>query len=66
MISKKTAVALVVAVATLSACSTEQVVDNTVDAGLFATRTVVKTGVGAGKLVVKGGSAAVRSVTSDD
>lgn len=44
---------------TLSACSTEKVVDRTVDTTLFAGKTVVKTGVGAGKLVVRGGRAVV-------
>ncbi|WP_179380218.1 hypothetical protein [Jannaschia marina] len=58
-----TRIALAVAlVAGVSACSAERVVDNTVDAGLFATKTVVKTGVGAGKLVVRGTHAAL----SDD
>ena len=50
-------VAALAATASLAACSAERVVDNTVDAGLFAGRTVVKTGVGAGKMVVKGGRA---------
>lgn len=62
MFSKRIAfVATVFATAiTLSACSTEKVVDRTVDTTMFAGRTVVKTGVGAGKLVVRGGNAIVR------
>lgn len=47
----------------LAACSTEKVVDRTVDTSLFAGRTVVKTGVGAGKLAVRGTGAAVRGLT---
>ena len=49
----------------LSACSTEKVVDNTVDAGLFASRTAVKGVVGAGKLVVRGTGAAINAATAD-
>ena len=49
------------ATAALTACSTEKVVDRTVDGALFAGRTVVKTGVGAGKLVVRGANSAVSS-----
>ena len=56
------AFALIAATGLLAACSTEQVVDNTFDAGAFATKTVVKAGVGAGRLVVRGGQA----VLSDD
>lgn len=47
-------------VAGLSACSAEKVVDRTVDTTLFAGKTVVKTGVGATKLVVRGTGAALR------
>lgn len=45
--------------AALSACSAERAVDTTVDVGLFAGKTVVKTGVGATKLVVRGTGAAL-------
>lgn len=38
----------------VSACSTEQVIDNTVDATGFVAKTAVKGTVGAGKLAVKG------------
>ena len=55
---RATAAALV-GVLALSACSAEKVVDRTVDGTLFAGRTVVKTGVGAGKLVVRGTRAVV-------
>ncbi|KIT15857.1 hypothetical protein [Jannaschia aquimarina] len=41
----------------VAACSTEQVVDNTVDTTFWTGKTVVKTGIGAGKLAVKGGHA---------
>lgn len=57
---------IAVAVIALSACSTEKVVDRTVDTTLFAGRTVVKTGVGAGKLAVRGGNAVVRSSLGND
>ena len=50
---------LLAATLAVSACSTEKVVDGTVDTALFAGRTVVKAGVGAGKAVVKGGHALV-------
>ncbi len=53
-------------VVVLTACSAEKAIDNTVDASLFATRTVVKGAVGAGKLVAKGTGAAVRSVSEDE
>ncbi|WP_372836431.1 hypothetical protein, partial [Puniceibacterium confluentis] len=45
----------------LSACSTENIADNTVDATVFATKTVVKGAVGAGKLAYKGTAAAVNA-----
>ena len=47
----------------LGACS-ERVVDGTVDTGLFVTETAVRTGVGAGKLVWKGGRWVARSATA--
>lgn len=47
-------VALLGALVTVSACSTEQVVDNTVGATGFVAKTAVKGTIGAGKLVVKG------------
>ncbi|MHA6346916.1 hypothetical protein [Roseivivax sp. CAU 1761] len=54
------------AVVALTACTAEKAVDNTVDASLFATRTVVKGAVGAGKLVAKGTNAAVRGASDED
>lgn len=52
--------ALIAAItAGLSACSAERVVDRSIDTTLFAGKTVVKTGVGAGKLVVRGTGAAI-------
>ena len=47
-------VALLGALVAVSACSTEQVVDNTVGATGFVAKTAVKGTIGAGKLVVKG------------
>lgn len=49
-------------VVALSACSTEQVVDNTVGATGFVAKTAVKGTIGAGKLAVKG----VRRATEAD
>jgi len=60
----KIVAAVFAAAITLSACSTEKVVDRTVDTTLFAGKTVVKTGVGAGKLVVRGGKAAIPGGTN--
>ncbi len=53
--------ALVGAIVALSACSTERVVDNTVDATGFVTKTAVKGTIGAGRLAVKGAKAVVGS-----
>ena len=50
----------------LSACTTEKVVDNTVDGTLFVGRTAVKGVVGAGKLAVRGTGAAINAVTGDE
>ena len=51
----KMMIAIVVAAGlSLSACSTERVVDNTVDATGFVAKTAVKGVVGVGKLGVKG------------
>ncbi|MFD2738806.1 hypothetical protein ACFSUD_04405 [Sulfitobacter aestuarii] len=46
--------AMISALASLSACSTERIVDNTVDATGFVAKTAVKGTVGAGRLAVKG------------
>lgn len=43
----------------LSACSAERVMDRPVDTTLFAGKTVVKTGEGPGKLVVRGSGAVI-------
>jgi len=48
----------------LSACSTEKVVDTSVDSALFVGRAAVKGTVGAGKLVVRGTGAAINLATS--
>ena len=50
---------IAVTVTLLSACSTEQVVDNTFETGAFVGRTAVKGAVGASKIAYKGTSAAV-------
>ena len=47
-------VALLGALVGVSACSTEQVVDNTVGVTGFVAKTAVKGTIGAGKLAVKG------------
>ena len=46
--------ALVTALVAVSACSTEQVVDNTVGATGFVVKTAVKGTIGAGRLAVNG------------
>ena len=46
--------AMISAFAVVSACSTEQVVDNTVGATSSVAKTAVKGTVGAGRLAVKG------------
>lgn len=63
-----TRIALIAATAAamaLSACSTEKVVDGTVDSTLFLGRTAVKGTVGAGKLVVRGGHRLVTGGEAD-
>ena len=47
-------VALFAALVGVSACSTGQVVDNTVEATGFVAKTAVKGTIGAGRLAVKG------------
>lgn len=62
MTQKMMIVALTGAMVSLSACSTEQVVDNTVGATGFVAKTAVKGTIGAGKLAVKG----VKKATEED
>ena len=50
--------AMISALTVVSACSTEQVVDNTVGATSFIAKTAVKGTVGAGRLAVIGGKKA--------
>jgi len=50
--------ALMGAAVSLSACSGEQVIDNTIGATGFVAKTAVKGTIGAGKLAVKGVKAA--------
>ena len=57
-------VAALLTLMVMAACLTEKVVDNTVDASLFATKAVVKTTVGAGKLAVKGTKGAYNAVAN--
>ena len=52
-----------VTVVALAACSTEKVVDNSVDGTLFVGRAAVKGVVGVGKLAVRGTGAAVTAAT---
>lgn len=63
---KRIMILAVVAATALSACSTERVVDNTVDGTLFVGRTAVKGVVGAGKLAVRGTGAAINAITDDE
>lgn len=51
---KMMTVALLGAFVAVSACSTEQVVDNSVGTAGFVAKTAVKGTVGAGKLAVRG------------
>lgn len=50
-------IALAAAAMTLSACSTDQAIDNTVGVAAGATKLAAKGAVGAGKLVYRGGQA---------
>lgn len=52
---KATTVALVIALVGLTACTSDQVIDNTVGVAAGTTKVVAKGAVGAGKLVYKGG-----------
>lgn len=61
-LKKITAVAIFGALLGVSACTTNQVADNTGSAVGFVAKTAVKGTVGAGKLAVKG----VRKVTSSE
>ena len=45
----------------LQACSRENIADNTFDGTVFVAKTIGKTVVGAGKLAVRGGAAAVNA-----
>lgn len=58
----KLAAVLVIATIGLQACSTEQVVNGTVDTTGFVAKTAVKGTIGAGKLAVKG----VKKVAGSD
>lgn len=51
--------AAAIATLTLGACSAENIADNTSDAAIFVGKTAVKGVVGAGKLAIRGGKAAV-------
>ncbi|MBY6057168.1 hypothetical protein KUV26_08750 [Leisingera daeponensis] len=58
-VRKMTAVALISAGVALSACSTDQAIDNTVGVAAGTTKVVAKGAVGAGKLAYRGGKAIV-------
>lgn len=58
-VRKMSIAALVVAGLALSACSTDQVIDNSVGVAAGTTKVVAKGAVGAGKLAYKGGKALV-------
>ncbi|MEM1373937.1 MAG: hypothetical protein AAGF78_06105 [Pseudomonadota bacterium] len=59
-ILSRTGVALVIGL-TVAGCSSEAVLDNTVETAAFVGRTAVKGTVAAGKLVYRGGEAAVEA-----
>lgn len=65
VVRKLTVATAVLAVIGLAACSSDQVIDNTVDVAAGTTKVVAKGAVGAGKLVYKGGKAAVGAVSND-
>lgn len=58
-VRKVSIAAMVVAGLALSACSTDQVIDNSVGVAAGTTKVVAKGAVGAGKLAYKGGKALV-------
>ncbi len=58
---KAAAATLLTAAFALSACSTEQVIDNSAGAAAGATKVVAKGVVGAGKLAYKGGKSLIAS-----
>ena len=56
LVAKKTMfAALIAAAVALSACTTEQVIDNSVGVAAGTTKVIAKGTVGAGKLAYKGG-----------
>jgi hypothetical protein len=60
-IRKSMIAAVIGSVLMLSACSSDQVIDNSVGVAAGTTKVVAKGAVGAGKLVYKGGKAIVVS-----
>ncbi|RBW42332.1 hypothetical protein DS901_16720 [Loktanella sp. D2R18] len=62
----KVLIFVITAAITLSACTAEKVVDNTVGGTLFVGQTAVKGAVGAGKLVVRGTGAAINAATRSE
>lgn len=59
VVRKMTIAALISAAAVLSACSTDQAIDNTVGIAAGTGKVVAKGAVGAGKLAYRGGKALV-------
>ena len=60
--SFKTSTIMLVSVFVIAgACSRQNIVDNTFDAGVFVGKTAVKGAVGAGKLAVRGTKAAIQA-----
>jgi hypothetical protein len=62
MIRTALVAALCAATLSLSACSTPQVIDTTVDVAAGTTKVVAKGAYGAGKMAYKGGSSLVRAL----
>jgi len=63
---KTTIAAALISFSALTACSTENIADNTSDAVIFVGKTAVKGVVGAGKLAVRGGKAAITKAQESD
>ena len=63
---KATLVAVTAALMSLGACSTDKVIDNTVDLTAGATKLAVHGVVGVGKLAVRGTGAAIDAVSGGE
>lgn len=63
---KVVAVIAVIRIMTMSACSTERVIDNTVGVAAGKTKLAARGVVGVGKLAVRGTGAAINAVSGDE